>query len=370
MFTPLGPWSSKGGAAWRCFLEDHAPPDFFLVAMEGNWFSGASVQTGALAGAKGVQARESIRISKTCSDYSILKEIRLRDVSSSSYFASVSGDSNTRIPVSKQATISLSDRFEVLAGCSTGAAYELVPYIYDDEQATGRKLINTKLIDRFRPRWGKVGMKYLKSDYQAPRWPTIDEPGLPKSVQGALLRQMRPKVLVAGLTKVLEAFGDYDDEFAGVVQTWAIVCRSNEERMIRRLTACINSWFASYQYWRMEGSQSIVGGGMTIKKAALNMLAIPESICVAASCATNTEKSLEWLSSGIDLDIPFDPSEGWGHIEYLCRDIEDRASAGKPFLDFEERLNRLICSAYGLAEADFSYLKEWHLSRDLKDAER
>jgi len=370
MFTPLGPWSSKGGEAWRAFLVRNARPNSFLVAMDGNWFTGASVQTGALSGEKGSIASEYIDISKTLADNSISRERRSGSVSSTSFFSSVSGDSTTRIPSPTNQTAPLSEEFEVLAGCSTGVAYELIPYIYDDNDCTGRKLVNTKLVDRFRTRWGKVGIKYLKSDYNRPHWPPAEELQLPKSIRSALIRQMRPKGIVAGLTKVLEAFGDYDDEFAGVVQTWIIVCSSNNQRLLRRGIACINSWYTSYQYWRMEGSQSIVGGGMTIKKAALLRLDIPASIVTGLGDGINPILAGYSLDEYIDLSSPFMPEVGWCHIETLTEAIESQASKGDAFLEIEEKLNRLICSAYGLCEEDFSYLKNWHASRDLKDAER
>ena len=368
MFTPLGTWSSKGGRSWRDFLEDNAPPYFFLLASEGNWFSGASVQTGALCGALTSYPHDVIDIVKTQADLSLVREKRPRNISRDSYFEAVSGDSEARIPTSTCPTFPLAENFEVLAGCSTAAAYELVPFIYDDASAPGRKLINTKLIDRYRSRWGRVSIKYLKSDYATPFWPPLEEPSLPSSVRNALKRQMRPKLLVAGLTKVLEAFGDYEDECAGVVQTWAVVHVDNNHSLLRRLNACINSWYASYQYWRMEGSQSIVGGGMTIKKAALQRLLIPVSI-LESSQANAKGRVAEKANMDIS-SLESHPVDCWSQIEGLCKEIEVLADASQPFLHIEKAMNKLICQEYGLPDEDFDYLREWHSSRDLLDAER
>ncbi|MFN5162331.1 MAG: Eco57I restriction-modification methylase domain-containing protein, partial [Cyanobacteriota bacterium] len=368
MFTPLGTWSSKGGRAWRDFLEDNAPPYFFLVASEGHWFSGASVQTGALCGGTAPHPHDAIEIVKTQADFSLVGEKRPRNISRDSYFEAVSGDSKARIPTSTCSTFPLAEHFEVLAGCSTGAAYELVPFIYDDASAPGRKLINTKLIDRYRSRWGRVAIKYLKSDYAIPSWPPLEEPSLPSSVRNALKRQMRPKLLVAGLTKVLEAFGDYEDECAGVVQTWAVVHADNNHSLLRRLNACINSWYASYQYWRMEGSQSIVGGGMTIKKAALQRLLIP--ISILESGHQNAKKQVTEGTKIVLSSLEHHPADRWSQIESLCKEIEVLAITSQPFLHVEEAMNRLICQTYGLTDDDFDYLRDWHSSRDLLDAER
>ena len=179
---------------------------------------------------------------------------------------------------------------------------------------------------------------------------------------------MRPKLLVAGLTKVLEAFGDYEDEYAGVVQTWAVVHVDNNHSLLRRLNACINSWYASYQYWRMEGSQSIVGGGMTIKKAALQRLLIPVSI-LESSQANAKDRVAEEANMDIS-SLESNPVDWWSQIEGLCKQIEALADASQPFLHIEKAMNKLICQVYGLPDEDFDYLREWHSSRDLLDAER
>jgi hypothetical protein len=367
LFSPLGIWASSGGKAWRDFLIEDAPPTFFLVAAEGNWFPGASVQTGAIAGVVGDRKANWVQVVTSGPARQFMESPTSFTGSMRTFYEIVAKPSETSIQI-KTKTSPLSMGFEVFAGCATGAAYELAPLIVDSKDDAGLKLINTKLIDRFRDRWGKVSITYLKKHYGFPHWPALDH-AIDKSVRRAALRQMRPKLLVAGLTKVLESCGDYDGTLGGVVQTWVIVEGHNNVRLLKRLLACLNSWILSYRYWREEGAQSIVGGGMTIKKNALQALSIPDSMYVLLENQTKLE-SLKYSSIWDCPVTPHNEATAWLDVEKLVGRIEELAHSGNPFLSEEAELNSRICWLYGLDILQYDELKEWHRARDLKDPER
>ena len=134
----------------------------------------------------------------------------------------------------KVPTSSLEEVCELYAGCSTEAAYALAPLVTEastPSSTTCLHLINTGLIDRYSLLWGEQKVRYLKQRYDRPLWPVLDQS--PTAVMRAGKRQQRPKILVGGLTKVLEAALDSNGSSGGVVSTWVLWLR--EEALTRQM---------------------------------------------------------------------------------------------------------------------------------------
>lgn len=202
----------------------------------------------------------------------------------------------------------LSDDFTVYSGCATGIAYELRNCLIDqqDESGSGPKLITTGLIERYQHVWGLTLTRYLKADYLYPRWPK--SPPF-KGIGLALERQQTPKVLVAGLSAVLESFCDPSGLCAGVVQTWVIRPKqplSFEAQVSYCDLLCVylNSAALSYHFVERYGAAAMSGRQMTIKKQALLDLPLPP-----LSSATELQKML-------DISLPYLESL---HLELLDR---------------------------------------------------
>jgi hypothetical protein len=175
--------------------------------------------------------------------------------------------------------VDLGEVAHVFAGCTTADAYNLKAEIEDVGTGTGPRLITTGAIDRYASRWGEMTIRYLKGDYDRPRWPQHPRD---RGVGRALARQQCAKILVGGLTAVLEAWFDADSNSAGIVQTWCVRPRGEAETASTAtlwwLTGILNSAYFSRIFVSRYGAQSMSGRQITIKKADLLAMPVPMPI--------------------------------------------------------------------------------------------
>ena len=134
-----------------------------------------------------------------------------------------------------------------------------------------------RLVD---PRGGPVALR-LAAAYRA------DE-DLPADLVRARDAQRVPKILVGGLSAVLEAWLDREAIAAGVVSTWVITWKpsvgSDGERgegktrtdRLAALTVILNSATCSRTFMRLHGAGAMSGNQTTIKKRAIATLKIPD----------------------------------------------------------------------------------------------
>ena len=174
-------------------------------------------------------------------------------------------------------TIRLGDLADIFAGCTTADAYNLKPVIDDCAEGRGPKLVTTGSIDRYVLKWGRMCIRYLKSDYEHPRWPErISDRGLER----AAFRQRGKKILIAGLTAVVEAWLDTGGETAGVVQTWVI--KPEDEALGRKdawwlaLLGILNSATFSRVFVNRHGAAAMSGKQITVKKKSLSEMPLPD----------------------------------------------------------------------------------------------
>lgn len=168
------------------------------------------------------------------------------------------------------AEVTLADLADVHAGCTAGDAYRLSEELVDAPAAAGPRLVTTGALDRYRCRWGERPIRFLRRDLRWPRWPA--EPR-DRGLRRALMRQRGPRILVGGLTSVLEAWCDEDGEAAGVVQTWVV--RPRDARRIRWLVGLLNGAWLSRVLVARHGAEAMTGRQITVRKRALMALPMP-----------------------------------------------------------------------------------------------
>lgn len=182
-------------------------------------------------------------------------------------------------------------------GAATGVAYELKACLRDQAQGPGPRLITTGLIDPHRHLWGERGCRYLGRDHQHPRWPPAQE--APRGVRKAMERQRAPKVLVAGLSRTLEAVADPGGELAGVVSTWVVRAPAPFPGSAWLLEGLLCAPLLSLVYMTRFRGKQMSGGNTTVGQRELKTLPLP--------------MSLAWLcEQGPDLLAPvpaLDPAE-------------------------------------------------------------
>ncbi|RIK65704.1 MAG: hypothetical protein DCC64_00900 [Planctomycetota bacterium] len=162
----------------------------------------------------------------------------------------------------------------VFAGCTTSAAYRLAPLVTEARQEGDRggalRLVTTGALDRYRCKWGDEPIRFLGRDFARPLWPQEG----PRDVMAAMERQRRPKILLGGLTSVLEAWYDVEGGAGGVVSTWVILPRPGVDAWT--LLALLNGATISRVYMARHGAKSMSGRQTTIGKQALHDLPLPD----------------------------------------------------------------------------------------------
>ena len=259
-------------AQWKDWMHTHWRPDV-LALYPIDFFHRARIRTTAIIGECG--EAKSVRVYEldTARDGS---RFRTRTwTSDTNWYALTSLDERPSPP--ELQGVSLESLFSIAAGCTTGDAYKLKPLVVDAKHAAGRKLVTTGSIDRFALKWGTRPTRYLKSDYEYPRWP---EDSSEKSIARAHTRQGDPKLIVAGYTLVIESWCDPDGEAAGVVQTWIVTRpgspRAHQEQLQYALAGVLNSAAFSREFVRRHGSNAMTGDYIVIKKGGLKSMPVPE----------------------------------------------------------------------------------------------
>ena len=201
------------------------------------------------------------------------------------------------LDASRADIVPLSTQVTVRAGCVTGAAYRLRDMVVDAEQGEGPKLITTGALDRYQCHWGKNPIRFLRGDYMHPRWPSghVD-----RSIERPRDAQRRPKILVGGLTAVIEAWLDVHGHSAGVVQTWVLYPAGDAECCWAML-GILNSATFSRLFMQKFGAAAMSGRQTTIKKSALQQMPVPRLQSTSADPAViwQTDQPLSVLPNNV-----------------------------------------------------------------------
>jgi len=267
LLSASGPWQAWVHARWRPRALTLHPPDAFPAAR---------VRTTAVVGGAGPCPAVVV------ADREVGAEpVRVAWADGPADWYAVVGGADSVSAASGVPTRPLGELLEVHAGCATRAAYELRPVVRDDPAGPGPRLVTTGAIDRYACRWGARPIRYLGRDYAAPRWPA--GPDAPPRVARARDRQDGPKLLVGGLTAVLEAWLDRTGDAAGVVSTWVVrpgaaTADAPDADVLLRAAGLLNSATLARRYLERFGGRSMNGRQTTILKRGLLATALPADL--------------------------------------------------------------------------------------------
>lgn len=159
----------------------------------------------------------------------------------------------------------------VLGAATVSEAYAIQPLIQeglDTANEDGLKLLNSGTIDRYRILWGRKPLRYLGQVYQHPIVPERQARQLPhKRWQQA----KQPKLIVAGMTKVIECAPDLAGSFLAGKSTSIILTKLS----LYYLLALLNSKLITFYYQTVFGGDRLHGGYLRIGPSQLRSLPIP-----------------------------------------------------------------------------------------------
>jgi hypothetical protein len=166
--------------------------------------------------------------------------------------------------------------FDVSASMTTGDAYAIKPFLIDSIDGEGLCLVTTGLIDPRKCMWGETPCRYLKEDYAHPRVPIWQ--GIPKALARRLVRSSRPKIIVAGLSKIVECFVDTEGDFVGAVSTYSIFHPEDSVDALNELCEHLLSPEVSSRFTSELGGNAMGGGNITMAKSFLQCLPLPKPL--------------------------------------------------------------------------------------------
>jgi hypothetical protein len=165
-------------------------------------------------------------------------------------------------------------------------AYDARPHLTDSATASGPKFITTGLIDPRTCLWGTRPCRYLKRDYHHPRLTLSDT--LPKSLARRAAQAKRPKILLAGLAKRIEAFLDPTGQCLGAVSTYTIHHPTDDVAALENLLAHLLHPTTTQHLIHHLGANALRGRHITLKKQYLLALPLPETLIAPPTPTTPT----------------------------------------------------------------------------------
>ncbi|MBD2310146.1 Eco57I restriction-modification methylase domain-containing protein [Desertifilum sp. FACHB-1129] len=157
---------------------------------------------------------------------------------------------------------------DVLGAATVAEAYHIQALIREgNSDRLDLKLVNSGTIDRYQFLWGEKTLRYLGDNY---RYPIIPQDALSELPPRRLEQAKCSKLVVAGMTKVLEAAIDLNgDVLAG--KSTCIIFSSLD---LRYLLALLNSQFMTFYYRTVFGGDRLQGGYLRVGVAQLRSLPI------------------------------------------------------------------------------------------------
>lgn len=284
LVMPRSTLSLHSAAGMRAFLERHAHPQRLWAPQDARIFQGADVFVALMTGQRTSPAEapsthtlqvSTAPLNEAGGPAGAWETINVRPGPTWALWTSSARALWERVARGLEDPDTLADLWHIHGGAATGAAYELRPQVCDDVNGKGPRLITTGLIDRYTSHWGARTCRYLKGRFEHPRWPAADTPEVPRSVTRAMARQRSPKVLVAGLSRALEAVADPDGVLAGVVSTWVVHPRQPTRARLALLEALLNAPVLSLAYMVRFQGKEMSGGNTTIGSRELGSLPVP-----------------------------------------------------------------------------------------------
>lgn len=160
----------------------------------------------------------------------------------------------------------------VNGAATVGEAYIVKEFMYDDDNPDDnvKKFINTGGLDPYKSFWGSEYIRYLKGKYMNP---VVKVSDIRDMSEKRLKECNEEKIIIGGMTKILECFYDKGEYLAGKSTT--IVYGSDK---LKFLIALLNSKLMTYYYRVFYNSMSLAGGFYRIGAPQIKELpiAIPD----------------------------------------------------------------------------------------------
>jgi hypothetical protein len=213
---------------------------------------------------------------------------------------------------------------EVASAGPTNEAYIFKEFIREfnpktDKDGTYKRFINTGTVDPFTSLWGIKKCRYLKDDYMNP---VVSENDIISVNKKRLEVAERPKIIVGGMSKRIEAFLDIDGSYMPGISTFYIsIDDSKNIGNLKYLAGLLNSDLLAYWFAGTFTGLKMAGGYLRISHKELRQIPI----------VISNKKHFDEVVKLVDQLISLATSE----------DLR---------IELTKRLNSLVLEIYGISE--------------------
>ena len=158
---------------------------------------------------------------------------------------------------------------EITGAATVAEAYEIQPVIQEgnEEDTDTLKVVNSGTIDRYNTLWEQKNFRYLGDSYIRPVITPEKQAELPNRRRQ---QAERPKIIVAGMTKMLECIVDLKGSILAGKSTSVIF----SELDLRYLIGLLNSSTVNFYYADVFGGNRLQGGYLRIGPPQLRSIPI------------------------------------------------------------------------------------------------
>ncbi|MDC1449919.1 Eco57I restriction-modification methylase domain-containing protein [Candidatus Thioglobus sp.] len=195
----------------------------------------------------------------------------------------------------------------ITGAATVGEAYQIKEKVIDSDSLNGKKLINTGTIDPYTSLWGNKKTQYLKNAY---RHPMVIDDEIEKINPKRLAQSRSEKIIIAGMSKHIEAYLDSGEYLAGK-STTIILDNSNK---LLFLTGILNSKLVAFYVSTFFHSLKMSGGYLNISKEIIQNIPLPTNDEIREK---NFIGMIKNIANKIKLEPSFNAKETQSKIDEL-----------------------------------------------------
>ena len=161
----------------------------------------------------------------------------------------------------------------ITGSATVGEAYLIKEILLDSQHLKDSfKLINTGTIDQFKSLWSIKNTQYIKAQYQYPRVKSKD---IAEMNNTRYVQSKSPKIIIAGMSSIIEAYFDVKGEYLGGKSTTIII---DDFKKLKFLIGVLNSTLISFYINKVYNSLKMSGGYLNIGTEVIKAIPLPPKI--------------------------------------------------------------------------------------------
>lgn len=237
------------------------------------------------------------------------------------------------IKVSTNKPLSAYKDFSITAAATVNEAYLIKEVLEDSNSYDDNiycKFVNSGTIDKYKILWGVKPMQYIKGRYTNP---IIKKDHIDKINKVRLQQANSPKIIIASMTKEIEAF--YDSGKCLAAKSTTIIC--GEDKNLKYLTGLLNSKLLSW--WYKINYNSLKMSGEALGFGSNEVGSIP--IC------SIQQDQINKINGFVDNILKLTSSE----------DFESNLDKQQIVREYEKQIDTMVYKLYGLTEEEIKIVE-------------